>query len=95
MIGVAGKNGHAPIELFGQHDAAKLMRPRHATERNRKRDGGKQGRIVPVRAANGKDAFRHPLVAPVSDPACQPDRIQLPAAFVEQHDNPAFFQPAA
>lgn len=89
MIGVAGEDGGGAVELFGEHDAGKLVRPGHPSERDH-RGGGLQHRgIVAVGAADGKNQFARAGVALACQKLGKILRCQGFAGFVEGNDTGA------
>ena len=86
MIGRTGKDRHGAIDLLGQHEPRKRVRPGLGSEGEGLVGALDQGRIQAVGAADEEDEAALAPVAQGADLLGQASRRVLPAAFVAGDD---------
>lgn len=85
MIRVAGEDRRRAVELFKQNRTRQAVGHRHRSEREQRVGAGAQGRIVPVRTADGEGQVRSPGVAPGGERSSERLGGLRFAAFVQRY----------
>ena len=83
MIGMAGKDRHCPINLFGDQYTHKLMRKGHRAKRTDRRRALSNCGVEPLRTANGEPKRFTPNVSLAADKTCEGGAVDRTASFVE------------
>ena len=86
MIRVAGQDGNGTIELFGQHDACKLVRPCRAAESECERGPVPDRFAVTIRTADQESHFRGGVAKAGFDQLRKLAAGLVAAGFIEDDD---------
>jgi hypothetical protein len=87
MIGVARENGAGAVELFEQHDAYQLVRPRGGAESEPDLGAIEEAGRNAISASNDEAHSRTVFGSPLAQQACERRAVEALATLVENNDD--------